>query len=97
MSSKALYVVPRAASGLPETHPPQGVEYAGLRAEGSYIVLRYVGSTSRLAAQPDGSLHEMRDYLDRYYVDGREIVREEGELCIAVAEPKRGWWTRLFS
>jgi hypothetical protein len=57
-----------------DTTAPAGVSYSGARVEGSYIILRYQSS---------------REYCDRYYSDGKEVMRATGEIIPS-------FWQRVF-
>jgi len=67
--------------------PPQGVKYAGCRAEGAYLVLRFL----EVVFHEDGDFF-YQTYCDRYFnSDGVELWRENGNVMTPI-----GFWKRLW-
>ncbi len=91
-------VRPISATGLQcDTAAPAGVRYAGARGEGAFLVLRFVDERTR-EEQDNGLITTLVLYVDRYFnADGKEVMRESGELVESTRYEPTGFWARLVA
>jgi hypothetical protein len=91
-------VRPISVTGLLcDTAAPTGVHYDGCRAEGSFLVLRFVDERTR-EERDNGLVTTLVLYVDRYFnADGKEVMRESGELVQSVREDRKTLWAWLIA
>jgi|SRR5216683_1718243 len=91
-------VRPISAAGLQcDTAAPTGVRYDGCRGEGAFIVLRFVDERTR-EERDNGLITTLVLYVDRYFnADGKEVLRESGELIESIKDESAGLWARLVA
>lgn len=89
-------VRPISVTGLLcDTAAPTGVRYDGARGEGAFIVLRFVDERTR-EERSNGLVTTLVLYVDRYFnADGKEVMRESGELVESIKDESTGLWARL--
>jgi hypothetical protein len=89
---------PISVTGLQcDTTAPTGVRYDGVRVEGAFIVLRFLDERIR-EERANGFVTEWVLYVDRYFSsDGKEVMRESGELEQAIREERKTLWASIWA